>query len=127
MLRAGRRTEQGAATVVHLTMLMPLLAVALAAVAHLGLHLLARQAAITAVQEGLTVATGIDGTTTEGQTVATQIIRDHSAAQILDLSTTATATTVTMTATLRTPGIAPGLPRLLTVSQTATREQWIAP
>lgn len=124
---AGRRADEGAATVVHLIMLMPLLTAALAAVMHLGLHLLSRQAATTAVQEGLTIVSGVDGTAAHGQAVATQIISDHSAAEILDLSTSTTATTVTMTATLRSPGIVPGLPRLLTISQTAVREQWIAP
>ena len=106
-------------------LLMPLLALALGAVLHLGLYLLARQATITAVQQGVTVATTADVSTTEGEAIARQLIGDLSAAQTLTVSTSMTETTVTMTATVRSPGLVPGLPRDLTVTQTAVREEFL--
>lgn len=118
------RRDDGDTTVVGV-LLMPLLALALGAVLHLGLYLLARQATITAVQQGVTVATTADSSTTEGEEIARQLIGDHSAAQTLTVSTSMTETTVTMTATVRSPGLVPGLPRDLTVTQTAVREEFL--
>lgn len=118
------RRDDGDATVVGV-LIMPLLAFALGAVLHLGLYLLARQAAITAVQQGLTAAAAADTSTAEGETIARQLIDDHSAAQTLSLATTTTAGTVTMTATVRAPGLVPGLPRTIAVTQTAAREEFL--
>jgi len=118
------RRDDGDTTVVGV-LLMPLLALALGVVLHLGLYLLARQATITAVQQGVTVATTADSSTTEGEEIARQLIGDHSAAQTLTVSTSMTETTVTMTATVRSPGLVPGLPRDLTVTQTAVREEFL--
>lgn len=123
----GRRGSQaGEATVVGV-LIMPALALALGAVLHLGLYLLARQATVTAVQQGLTVANAADTSVEQGEHVARQLIDRHSAAEIVDLATSATATTTTMTATVRAPGLVPGLPRTVTVTQTATLEQFLAP
>ncbi len=118
------RRDDGDTTVVGV-LLMPLLALALGAVLHLGLYLLARQATITAVQQGVTVATTADVSTAEGEEITRQLIGDHSAAQTLTVSTSMTETTVTMTATVRSPGLVPGLPRDLTVTQTAVREEFL--
>ena len=112
---------------VGFALIMPLLALALGAVLHLGLYLLARQATITAVQQGLTAAAAADTTTAEGEMIARQLIDDHSAAEILTVTTTATAGTVTMTASVRAPALVPGLPRTITVTQTAVREEFLAP
>lgn len=120
------RGEDGEATVVGV-LIMPVLALALGAVLHLGLYLLARQATITAVQQGLTVATAADTSTTQGELVARQLIDRHSAAETLSVTTSTTPTTTTMSATIRAPGLVPGLPRTLTVTQTATREQFLSP
>ena len=106
-------------------LLMPLLALALGAVLHLGLYLLARQATVTAVQQGVTVAATADAPTTDGESIARQLIGDHSAAQTRSVSSTTTETTVTMTVTVRSPGLVPGLPRDLTVTQTAVREEFL--
>ena len=108
-------------------LIMPLLALALGALLHLGLYLLARQATVTAVQQGLTVATAVDADTAAGEDVARQLIEGHSAAEILTVTTSTTATTTTMAATVRAPGLVPGLPRTLTVTQTAVREQLLSP
>lgn len=118
------RDEDGEATVVGV-LIMPLLALALGAVLHLGLYLLARQATITAVQQGLTVATAADTGAAQGEQVTRQLIDHHSAAETLSITTSTTATTTTMSATIRAPGLVPGLPRTLTVTQTATREQFL--
>lgn len=122
MARWGQ--EGGDATVVGV-MVMPLLAMALGAVLHLGLYLLARQATITAVQQGLTAATATDTSTAEGETIARQLIDDHSAAETLSLGTTTSPGRVTMAATVRAPGLVPGLPRTITVAQTAVREEFL--
>ena len=116
--------EDGDATVVGV-LLMPVLALALGAVLHLGLYLLARQATITAVQHGLTAATAHDGSPTEGEAIARRLINDHSAAQTLSLATTASLETLTMSTTVRAPGLVPGLPRTITVTQTAVREEFL--
>jgi Flp pilus assembly protein TadG len=118
------RRDDGETTVVGV-LLMPLLALALGSLLHLGLFLLARQATITAVQQGVTVATATDVSTTEGEAIARQLIGDHSAAQTLSVSTSTTETTVTMTASVRSPGLVPGLPRDITVTQTAVREEFL--
>ena len=118
------RRDDGDTTVVGV-LLMPLLALALGAVLHLGLYLVARQATITAVQQGVTVATTADASTTEGEAIARQLIGDHSAAQTLSVATSTTETTVTMTVTVRSPGLVPGLPRDITVTQTAVREEFL--
>lgn len=119
--------DEGSVSIVQAALIMPLLAMALGGVLHLGLYLLSRQVVITAVQEGLTVATAADGTTSQGETTTQLLIDDHSAVDILSLSSSTTATTVTMTATVQTPGLVPGLTRLVTVTQTAAKEQWIVP
>ena len=116
--------DDGDATVVG-ALIMPLLALALGAVLHLGLYLLARQATITAVQQGLTAAAAADTSTAEGEMIARQLIDDHSAAETLGLATTTSAGSVTMTATVRAPGLVPGLPRAITVTQTAVREEFL--
>jgi Flp pilus assembly protein TadG len=118
------RREDGDATVVGV-LVMPLLALALGAVLHLGLYLLARQATITAVQQGLTAASATDTSTAEGETIARRLIDDHSAAETLSLVTTTSPESVTMTATVRAPGLVPGLPRTMTVTQTAVREEFL--
>ncbi len=118
------RREDGDATVVGV-LVMPLLAVALGAVLHLGLYLLARQATITAVQQGLTAATATDTSTAEGETIARRLIEDHSAAETLSLVTATSPGSVTMTTTVRAPGLVPGLPRTITVTQTAVREEFL--
>jgi Flp pilus assembly protein TadG len=118
------RRDDGETTVVGV-LLMPLLALALGSLLHLGLFLLARQATITAVQQGVTVATAADVSTTEGEAIARQLIGGHSAAQTLSVSTSTTETTVTMTASVRSPGLVPGLPRDITVTQTAVREEFL--
>ena len=117
--------EDGDATVVGV-LLMPVLALALGAVLHLGLFLLARQATITAVQQGLTAATARDMSTTDGETVARRLIDQHSAAETLTLATTTSSGTLTMAATVRAPGLVPGLPRTITVTQTAVLEEFLA-
>lgn len=118
------RREGGDATVVGV-LVMPLLALALGAVLHLGLYLLARQATVTAVQQGLTAATATDTSTAEGETIARQLIDAHSAAETVSLVTATSAGTLTMTATVRAPGLVPGLPRTITVTQTAVREAFL--
>jgi Flp pilus assembly protein TadG len=118
------RDEDGDATVVGV-LLMPVLALALGAVLHLGLYLLARQVTITAVQQGLTAATAKDTSPEEGESIARRLIDDHSAAETLSLGTTLLPESVTMTATVRAPGLVPGLPRTLTVTQTAVREEFL--
>lgn len=119
------RREDGDATVVGV-LLMPLLAMALGAVLHLGLYLLARQATITAVQQGLTAATAADSSTAEAETITRRLIAEHSAAETLSLvTTTGSPGGVTLTATVRAPGLVPGLPRNITVTQTAVREEFL--
>ncbi|MFP5252330.1 MAG: hypothetical protein ACLGH4_00855 [Actinomycetes bacterium] len=120
------RGEEGEATVVGV-LIMPVLALALGGVLHLGLYLLARQATVTAVQQGLTVATAVDTTATQGETVARQLIERHSAAEIVAVTASGTASTVSLTATVRAPGLVPGLPRTVTVTQTAVREEYLSP
>ncbi len=126
MTSVARHGEDGA-TLVEAALIMPLLAFALGAILHLGLYLLSRQVVVTAVQQGLTAATAADGTTAQGKTIASQLIAAHSAAEILDLTATATSSTVTLTATVRTPAVVPGLTRTVTVAQSAAKEQWVAP
>ena len=121
----NRWRRDDADTTVVGVLLMPLLALALGAVLHLGLYLMARQATITAVQQGVTVATIADVSTTEGEATTRHLIGDHSAAQTLNVSSATTETTVTMTASVRSPGLVPGLPRDITVTQTAVREEFL--
>ena len=120
------RRENGEATVEGV-LIMPALALALGLVLHLGLYLLARQATITAVQQGLTAATAADTTPAQGETIARQLIQRHSAAEVVSVTTSGTASTVRLTATVRAPGLVPGLPRTVTVTQTAVREEFISP
>ena len=120
------RGEAGEATVVGV-LIMPVLALALGVVLHLGLYLLARQATITAVQQGLTVATAADTTPTQGEAIARQLIERHSAAEVVAITASGTASTISLTATVRAPGLVPGLPRTVTVTQTAVREEFITP
>jgi Flp pilus assembly protein TadG len=122
---AGWRREDGDTTVVGV-LIMPLLALALGAVLHLGLYLLARQAAITAVQQGLTAATATDTTVAEAESIARRLLDDHSAAETVEVATTTAAGTVTMTAVIQAPGLVPGLPRTITVTQTAVREEFLS-
>ena len=120
------RDEDGETTVVGV-LIMPVLALALGALLHLGLYLLARQATVTAVQQGLTAATATDTTPAQGETVARQLIERHSAAEVVAITVAGTASTVSLTATVRAPGLVPGLPRTLTVTQTAVREEYLTP
>ena len=120
------RDEEGEATVVGV-LIMPMLALALGALLHLGLYLMARQATVTAVQQGLTVATAADTSPTQGETVARQLIERHSAAEIVAVTSGGTTSTVSLSATVRAPGLVPGLPRTLTVTQTAVREEYLSP
>lgn len=120
--------EDGAAQLVQLVLLAPLLAVLMALLLHLGLYLMTRQAVLTATAEGLKEAT-VHGAapTTDGPARALQVLEDHAPAT--DLTATAsvdeTAGTVTMTVTARAPAIAPGLPRTVSTTQTATHERWL--
>jgi Flp pilus assembly protein TadG len=118
--------EDGEATVEGV-LIMPALALALGLVLHLGLYLLARQATVTAVQQGLIVATAADTTPAQGETVARQLIERHSAAEVVTVTASGTASTVSLSATVRAPGLVPGLPRTVTVTQTAVREEFITP
>ena len=102
------RREDGETTVVGV-LIMPTLALALGLVLHLGLYLMARQATITAVQQGLTSATATDTSPGQGEAVARELIERHSAAEVLTVDTSSTANTLTMTATVRAPGLVPGL------------------
>jgi Flp pilus assembly protein TadG len=120
------RHEDGEATVVGV-LIMPALALALGVLLHLGLYLLARQATVTAVQQGLTVATAADTTPGQGETVARQLIERHSAAEVVAVNASGTASTVSLTVTVRAPGFVPGLPRTVTVTQTAVREEYLTP
>lgn len=125
---ASLRDESGAASLVTAVLVMPLLVLSLAAVLHLGIYLLSRQVAVTAVQQGLTVATAANATTGQGIAVTRDFIDDHSTASIVAVtSTPATAPTITITARIITPAVVPGLTRTITVTQTATRERWIEP
>jgi Flp pilus assembly protein TadG len=120
------RDEAGDATVIGV-LIMPVLALTLGVVLHLGLYLLARQATVTAVQQGLTAATATDTSVDQGETIARDLIERHSAAEVLTVDTSSTANTLTMTATVRAPGLVPGLPRTISVAQTAAREEFISP
>lgn len=120
------RDEAGDATVIGV-LIMPVLALTLGVVLHLGLYLLARQATVTAVQQGLTAATATDTSVDQGETIARDLIERHSAAEVLTVNTSSTANTLTMTATVRAPGLVPGLPRTISVAQTAAREEFISP
>ena len=122
---AARWAQEGGDATVVGVLVMPMLAMVLGAVLHLGLYLLARQATITAVQEGLTAASATDTSTAEGETIARRLIDDHSAAETLSLLTTTSSGRVTMTATVRAPGLVPGLPRTITVAQTAVQEEFL--
>lgn len=126
-MRPRWEREDGAATLVQAALIMPLLAFALGCLLHLGLYLLSRQVVITAVQQGVTAAASAGGTPGQGEDVARQLISDHSAAQIVGVEATSAATTVRLSVTVRTPAVVPGLTRAITVAQSATREQWIAP
>lgn len=106
---------------------MPILALALGVLLHLGLLQLSRQVTITAVQQGLTVATAADGTTSNGTATARRLLDNHATVDILTLTATPSPTDVTMSATVRAPGVVPGLPRTITVTQAAALERWIAP
>jgi Flp pilus assembly protein TadG len=117
------RDEAGDATVIGV-LIMPVLALTLGAVLHLGMYLLARQATVTAVQQGLTAATATDTSVDQGETIARDLIERHSAAEVLIVDTSSTANTLTMTATVRAPGLVPGLPRTISVAQTAAREEF---
>ncbi len=121
------RNEDGSVSLVTAALALPLLALSLGIVLHLGVYLLSRQVAITAVQQGLTAATANDGTTSNGEAIARDLIADHSAAELMSLTTAPAPTTLTMTARIRTPALVPGLTRTVTVTQTATREAWIRP
>lgn len=126
-MRSRVAGEDGSVSLVTAALALPLLALSLGIVLHLGVYLLSRQVAITAVQQGLTAATANGGTTHQGETIARELIADHSAADLMSLSTSPAATTVTMTARIRTPALVPGLVRTVTVTQTAVREVWIDP
>lgn len=106
-------------------LIMPLLALALGAVLHLGLYLMARQATVTAVQQGLTAATAAGSLETDGEQVVRDLIDRHSAAEIVTVTSRTAGPTILMTATVRAPGLVPGLPRTVTVLQSAVREEFV--
>lgn len=120
------RSQEGAASVVQTALIMPLLALALGALLHLGLYMQSRAVTIEAVQQGLTAATLLDGTTTNGQAITRSFLADQAPVDIISVTATGTATAVTMTATVRAPALVPGLPRDITITHTATRERWVS-
>ena len=120
--------EDGAAQVVQLVLLTPLLALLMVLLLHLGLYLMTRQAVITATAEGLKDATVYGAMpSADGEARARQILDEHSAATGVSVATTVDdlAGTVTMTITAQAPAVAPALPRDVTVTQTATHERWL--
>ena len=120
--------EDGAAQVVQLVLLTPLLALLMALLLHLGLYLMTRQAVIAATAEGLKDATVYGAMpAADGEARAREILGDYSAATGVSVATTVDdlAGTVTMTVTAQAPAVAPALPRAVTVSQTATHERWL--
>lgn len=123
------RSEHGTVSIVQAALITPLLALLLGMVLHLGLFMLSRQAATSAVQRGVTVAASRDGTDGQGRQATIDIISQHSPLVIQGVSVTSSGNPpqVTVTANVRAPGLVPGLPRTLTVSQSAVREEWIDP
>jgi hypothetical protein len=120
--------EEGAAQVVQLVLLMPLLALLLALVLHLGLFLTTRQAVITATAEGLKEATLYGASpTVDGERRARQVLADHSTATGVTIQTSVDdlAGTVTLTIHADAPSIAPGLPRTIRHTATGTHERWL--
>lgn len=120
--------EEGAAGVVQLVLIAPLLALLMVLLLHLGLFLMTRQAVITAVAEGLKDATvyGADPASA-GPARAREILDDYSAATGVQVATSVDdlAGTVTMTVSAQAPGVAPALPRTIEITQTATHERWL--
>jgi len=114
--------------VVQLVLLMPLLALLLALVLHLGLFLTTRQAVITATAEGLKEATLYGASpTVDGEARARQVLADHSTATGVTVHTQVDdlAGTVTLTIHVDAPSIAPGLPRTIRHTATGTHERWL--
>lgn len=127
-LRRRLAEEQGAAQVVQLVLLMPLLALLLALVLHLGLFLTTRQAVITATAEGLKEATLYGATpTVDGAARARQVLADHSSASGVRVETSVDdlAGTITLIVQADAPSVAPGLPRTIRHSATGTHERWL--
>ena len=127
-LRARIADEGGAAQVVQLVLLAPLLALLMVLLLHLGLYLTTRQAVITAVSEGLKDATlyGAEPSTA-GEDRARQILADHSSATGIAVETVVDdlAGTVTLRVQVDAPAVAPALPRTITHTATATHERWL--
>lgn len=120
--------EDGAAQVVQLVLLMPLLALLLALVLHLGLFLTTRQAVITATAEGLKDATLYGASpTVDGEARARQVLADHSTATGVTIETSVDdlAGTITLTVHADAPSVAPGLPRTIRHTATGTHERWL--
>ena len=127
-LRCRLVAEDGAAQVVQLVLLMPLLALLLALVLHLGLFLTTRQAVITATAEGLKEATLYGGSpTVDGEARARQVLADHSTATGVTIETQVDdlAGTITLTVHADAPSVAPGLPRTIRHTATGTHERWL--
>ena len=127
-LRCRLAAEDGASQVVQLVLLMPLLALLLALVLHLGLFLTTRQAVITATAEGLKEATLYGASpTVDGEARARQVLADHSTATAVTIDTRVDdlAGTITLTVHADAPSVAPGLPRTIRHTATATHERWL--
>ena len=120
-----RWSSEDAEVVVVGVLIMPMLALALGAVLHLGLYLMARQATVTAVQQGLTAATAVGSLETDGEQIVRDLIDRHSAAEIVTVTSRTAGSTVVVTATVHAPGLVPGLPRTITVLQSAVREEFV--
>ena len=122
--------QDGAAQLVQLVLLAPLLGLLMLLVAHAGLYATTRQAVVTATAEALKQATvhGADPTV-DGPARAAAILETHSAATAVTTAVTVDdlAGTVTVTVTADAPAVAPGLPRTITHTQTGTHERWLHP
>lgn len=119
------RREDGANTV-ELVLVIPLMALTLAVLAHLTLLFTVRQATTTAVQEGLVVATS--GDLAEGRQVATELVAEYSTGTVREATVTRPeAHLVQVTMVVMSPGLVPGLPRRVAVTQTGVAEQFLAP
>lgn len=127
-LRCRLAAEDGAAQVVQLVLLMPLLALLLALVLHLGLFLTTRQVVVTATAEGLKEATLYGASpTVDGEARARQVLADHSTATGVTIETQVDdlAGTITLTVHADAPSVAPGLPRTIRHTATGTHERWL--
>ncbi len=120
------RGQDGVATVVETALIMPLLVIALGCVLHLGLYMQSRAVTIEAVQQGLTAAAARDGTAAQGATITAGFLTNQAPVDILAVNSSDSGTRVTVTATVRSPALVPGLPRDITITNTATKERWVS-